>query len=104
MLKNKIENNLDRGRSPTIPDPWENSSPAKEISPVFKTWELFPQPQPSIAPAGSINAPKLPTHQPTSIEILLEDELKLRAVSDRLLKPQLDKALALIYWLEISEN
>lgn len=39
-------------------------------------------------------------HQPTSEEILVEDELKLKTSFGNLLKQQLEKALALLYWLK----
>lgn len=44
------------------------------------------------------NEAKKLSHQCTSEEILLSDELKLKASVGSLLKQQLEKALALIYW------
>lgn len=89
---------------PTIPDPWESSNPTQKPKPIPQTWQLFKEPCPSIEPAGRPGAPSLSSHQSTSTAILLEEELKLKALSDRILKPQLEKALALIYWIEIISN
>ena len=41
---------------------------------------------------------KKSTHQSTSAKILLEDEIKLKTSSNNLLKQQLEKALALLFW------
>ena len=89
---------------PILPDPWESPNPPQKPEPAPQPWKLFKEPCPSSAAAGSPDAPRLPTHQLSSTEILLEEELKLKALSDRILKPQLEKALALIYWLETIAN
>ena len=81
-----------------IADPWQNSSPKPKKNSIPKTWNLFTQTTPLITSAGIPGAPKLPSHQSTSEEILLEDELKLKNSSSGLLKKQLEKALALLFW------
>lgn len=85
-------------RPQNAPDPWLTSSPVQKISPVTQTWHLSTETSPLISPAGNPDAPSLVSHQCTSEEILLSDELKLRASVGSLLKQQLEKALALLYW------
>ena len=81
-----------------IVDPWQNSSSEPKKTKITKTWNFFPETTPLITSAGIPGAPKLPSHQSTSEEILLEDELKLKNSSSSLLKKQLEKALALLFW------
>ncbi len=104
MLFNRAKRLLYRSDSvsdePTVPDPWLTPLPVQKTSAVPEAWHLPLETNPSISPAGSPNAPKLVAHQSTSDEILLEDELKLKTSASKLIKPQLEKALALIYWIE----
>lgn len=102
MLSNKAKNsslpsNSD-SNAPTVPDPWTTPSPVQKTESVTETWHLPTETSPLIRPAGSPNAPKIASHQSTSEEILLEDELKLTTSAGSLLKQQLEKALALLYW------
>ena len=83
---------------PTIPDPWLTPLPVTKTSAVPASWHPL-ETNPSISPATSPDTLKLVGHQSTSDEILLRDELKLKTSASRLIKPQLEKALALIYWL-----
>ncbi len=81
-----------------IPDPWQNSSPEQKTTTVPETWSLLKKTPPLISSAGIPGAPKLTSHQSTSEEILLEDELKLKTSPSSLLKQQLEKALTLLFW------
>ena len=85
-----------------VPDPWLTPLPVPKTSAVPKAWHLPLETNPSISPAVSPNTPKLVAHQSTSDEILLEDELKLKIITSSRIKQQLEKAMALIYWLETS--
>lgn len=85
----------------SIPDPWlipNQANKTQERKTIPKAWQLATEPNPLISPAGSLGVPSLASHQLTSEEILLEEELKL-ALAGSLLK-QLEQALALIYWLK----
>lgn len=104
MLMNKVKNltyELDELASePTIPDPWQTPIPVPKVSVGRSSdWHLPEETNPLISPAGNPDAPKLACHQSTSEEILLGDELKLNSVGRRI-KQQLEKALALLYWLK----
>ena len=83
-----------------VPDPWLTPLPVPKISTVPEAGHLSLETNPSISPAVSPNTAKLIAHQSTSDEILLEDELKLKTIATSRIKQQLEKALALIYWLE----
>ena len=102
MLSNKAKNSSlqsDSGSSAqTVPDPWTTPSPVQKTEPVTETWHLFTETSPLMSLAGSPDAPRIGSHQSTSEEILLEDELKLKTSASSLLKQQLEKALALLYW------
>ena len=80
------------------PDPWQSPSPEQKKTTVPATWNLLPETTPLISSAGIPGAPKLASHHSTSEEILLEDELKLKTSPGNLLKQQLEKALALLFW------
>ncbi|MDJ0746744.1 MAG: hypothetical protein QNJ32_25765 [Xenococcaceae cyanobacterium MO_167.B27] len=104
MLKKKTkepprQSNSDAIAQP-IPDPWSNPSTAKEANPIPETWHLPIEPYPLISPAGNPEAPRLVSHQSTSEEILLQDELKLKTSAGSRIKQQVEGALTLLYWLE----
>ena len=102
MLSNKAENSSlqsDSGSSAqAVPDPWTIPSPVQKKNAIPKTWHLPTETFPLMSSAGSPDAPRIESHQSTSEEILLEDELKLKTSAGSLLKQQLEKALALLYW------
>ena len=81
-------------------DPWQDSPTEAQTMPVPETWNLVNETPPLISSAGipGIGIPSLVGHQATSAEILLEDELKLKTSPGNLLKQQLEKALALLFW------
>lgn len=83
----------------TVRDPWQIPSPVQRTNTVPETWHLSTEAHPLISPAGNPEAPRLISHQSTSEEILLEEELKLKTNVSSLLKQQLEKALTLLYWL-----
>lgn len=81
-----------------IPDPWLISSNGKKVHTLPETWQPPTEPHLLTSTGGGKEAPKLAAHQLTSAEILLRDELKLKNSFGSLLKQQLEKALALLYW------
>ena len=104
MLKNQLQQPHPQPNShataPAIPDPWLTPKTVQKSStPVPKTWHLATEPYPLISPAGSPQAPRLVSHQLTSEEIILEDELRLKLSAGSLLKQQLQNALSLLFWL-----
>lgn len=108
MLMNKISNLTYRSdeisSEPTIPDPWQTPIPVPKVNTIARTssetWHLPKETNSLISPAGNPDAPKLASHQGTSEEILLGDELKLKTSFSRRIKQQLEKALALLYWIK----
>ena len=103
MLNNRAKN-LPRqpdsdSSAQTVPDPWQTPSPVQKTNTVPETWNLLTETSPLISPSGSPEAPRLANPKPASEQILLEDELKLNTSTDSSFKQQLDKALALLYWL-----
>ena len=102
MFPNKAKNSTHQPDSSSsaqnMTDPWQNSSLEQEKTTVPETWNLIPETSPLLSSAGIPGAPKLASHHSTSEEILLEDELKLKTSPGNLLKQQLEKALALLFW------
>ena len=85
-------------RAQNVPDPWSTPSPEPKTNTAPEAWPLSTETSPLISPAGSPDAPRLVSHQSPSEEILLSDELKLKARAGSVIKQQLEKALALLYW------
>ena len=108
MLNNtnqKTPRNNDSDQSPkAIQDPWSIPNQVQEQKIIPEALQLGKELYSLISPAGSPGAPSLASHQFTSEEILLEDELKLKSIASNLLKQQLEKALALIYWLKTTKQ
>ncbi len=104
MLINKAKKLLEQPDSvssaPTVPDPWQTPIPVQKTNTVPETWHLPTETNPLISPAGSPEAPRLVSHQSTSEEILLGDELKLKTTAGSRIKQQLEQALTLLYWLK----
>ena len=105
MLTNeakKLPRQPDSGSSAqTVPDPWQLPSPVQKTNTIPETWHLPTETYPLISPAGSPTAPRLAPPKPASKQILLEDELKLKTSAGSSFKQQLEKALTLLYWVEI---
>ena len=82
-----------------IPDPWE--APNSTVQPKFttKTWQIPIETHHLITAAGSLATPRLAA-APTPIQALLLDELKFRSDAGDKLKTQIEKALALLCWME----
>ncbi len=103
MLNNKTKETPRQTNSDAMgqstPDPWLITNKVQQEHPIPKTWHFPTETHPLISPAGNPEAPRLVSHQSTSEEILLEDELKLKTGAGSLLKQQLEKALALLYWI-----
>ena len=85
--------------APNVADPWQIPSPVEKTNTVPQNWHFPTETHPLISAAGKPEAPRLISHQSTSEEILLGDELKLQVNTNSLFQQQLAKALALIYWL-----
>ncbi|MBE9043395.1 hypothetical protein IQ255_03050 [Pleurocapsales cyanobacterium LEGE 10410] len=107
MLFKQAKNLLYRSNStssePTVSDPWQIPIPVPKATAVSHGYST-PETNPALGPAGSPDAPKLFAHQSTSDEILLGDEIKLKTSASRQIEPQLEQALALIYWLKTIER
>jgi hypothetical protein len=82
-----------------IPDPWEAPNPTVQTKFTTNTWQIPIETHPLIAAAGNPAAPRLAA-APTPIQVLLQDELKLRVDVSSKLKTQMEKALALLCWRE----
>lgn len=85
---------------PTVSDPWQTPIPVPKTNTVTESWHFSTETNPLISPAASAEAPRLASHQSTSEEILLGDELKLKTTASRKIKQQLEQALTLLYWLK----
>lgn len=88
---------LGSGRQ-AVPDPWQTPSPVQKTHTIPETGHFPTETSPLIGPSGNPEAPRIGSHQSTSEEILLEDELKLKNSPGSLLKQKLEKAFALLYW------
>ena len=102
MLPNKAkksthQSDLDASLD-NMSDPWQDSPTEPMTMPVPQTWNLAQENSSLISSLGIPGTPSLAGHQSTSAEILLEDELKLKTSPGNLLKQQLEKALALLFW------
>jgi hypothetical protein len=97
---------------PMIPDPWETPEPEPHFPTPLELDRLLREPHPlmnaaeeflEIAPAGMPGAELLPAHTGSSeidpAEVLLKNELKLHDYVVETFNVQLEKALALLYWL-----
>lgn len=85
---------------PTAPDPWQTPVPVQKTNTVPESWHFAAETKPLISPAGKSEAPVLFAHQSTSEEILLGDELKLKTSAGSRIKPQIEQALTLLYWMK----
>lgn len=79
-----------------LPDPWDTPTTDKK---TITAEQICPQPDSFDLAASSECQRRLPAHQAIAQD-LLEDELKLKANLSESLKDWLEKALALLYWLE----
>lgn len=79
-----------------LPDPWDTLSEEKAIA-------AHNLQQPSLERMVSLSQKLLPAHRAIAQD-LLADELKLKVHLSHSLKDWLDKALALLYWLEMKQN
>ncbi|MGL4622179.1 hypothetical protein [Chroococcidiopsis sp.] len=82
-----------------IPDPWEAPNPTIPSRFTANTWQIPSETHHLIAAAGNPALPRLAAAL-TPIQVLLQDELKLRVDASSRLKTQLEKALALLCWME----
>ncbi len=79
-------------KSPPIPDPWELPSPALKGKFSPDLWKFPKETYPLIAPAGNPNALRLTAIEPNLVQVLLQDELKLKVGASKKLAVQLEKA------------
>lgn len=86
-------------KSQLIPDPWEAPNPTIPTKFTTDTWQTPPETHHLITAAGNPAAPRLAA-APTPIQVLLQDELKLRIDAGGKLKTQMEKALTLLCWME----
>jgi hypothetical protein len=108
MLSNTRPSNSEPQKN-TIPDPWEDTSPTHP----GKLWQFQPDAHPLMSPApepdvllGVTERPgilRLKGPKTSSVRVLLQDGLKLKAYAKGQLKNQLEKALALLTWLGEAE-
>jgi len=82
-----------------IPDPWEAPNPTVQTKSTANTWQIPIESHHLITAAGNLAAPRLAAAL-TPIQVLLQDELKLRVDVSGKLKTQMEKALALLCWMK----
>lgn len=92
-----------------LPDPWTTSTPEPHFPSPLELDRLLREPHPliraatpyaAICPAGVPGALSLPTHAQSDVSssgVLLQNELKLSILPERL-QNQIEQALALLYW------
>lgn len=81
-----------------IPDPWETPSPIIETQSIPNSWQIPTETHHLIPPAGNPEARRLPPAF-NPITVLLQDEIKLKLVGDKL-KTQIEQALGFLCWME----
>jgi hypothetical protein len=84
-----------------IPDPWEAPNPTIQPKSTTNTWQIPIETHHLITAAGNPTLPRL-VAAPTPIQVLLQDEIKLRVDASSTLKTQLEKALTLLCWMELA--
>jgi hypothetical protein len=82
-----------------IPDPWETPNSTAQTKFTANTWQIPREAHHLITAAGNPAALRLAA-APTPIQLLLQDELKLKPDASSKLKTQMEKALALLCWME----
>lgn len=82
-----------------IPDPWEDPNPTVQTKFIANTWQIPIETHHLITAALNPAVPRLAA-APTLIQVLLQEELKLRNDACGKLKTQMEKALALLCWME----
>ncbi|MGC8711777.1 MAG: hypothetical protein ACP5RH_05240 [Leptodesmis sp.] len=106
------------GASPTpkteslVPDPWEVKEPEPRFPSPLELDRLLREPHPlisaaeelpEISPAGQPGVELLPApkggREVDLVAVLLNNELKLRNYVFKAISAQVEKALALLYWL-----
>jgi hypothetical protein len=103
MLKERSREPTSRSTSENnlqlIPDPWELPSPELETESA-QAWQPAIELHPLIGAGGNPAALQLPSPKFNSIELLLQDWLKLRTERAKKLAENLREALGLLYWME----
>ncbi|OWY63942.1 hypothetical protein B7486_50100 [cyanobacterium TDX16] len=82
-----------------IPDPWEAPNPTVQPKFTANTGQIPIETHHLITAAGNPALPRLAAAL-TPIQVLLQDELKLRVNASSTLETQLEKALVLLYWMQ----
>jgi hypothetical protein len=103
MLENKSRQPSDESASSAIaqplPDPWESPSPTVAAGTVLDEWKFPTEPHPLIQTTDSSEVLLLPAPTLNPIQILLQDELKLKAWKEEKLASGINQALALLGWM-----
>jgi hypothetical protein len=103
MLKERSRESISRSTSENnwqlIPDPWELPSPERE-SESTQAWQPAIELHPLISAGGNPTALQLPSPEINSIELLLQDWLKLGKEQAKKLAENVREALGLLYWIE----
>ncbi len=81
-----------------IPDPWETPSPEVAAKSIPDTRLIPTVNHPLFYPLGIPESRRLPPEF-NPIKVLLQDEMKLKVVGEKL-KTQMDQALGLLCWME----
>jgi hypothetical protein len=84
-----------------IEDPWEIPDQDVKTTPS-QSWQLPLQLHPLLAQEGNPNALRLPSPHSKPAQLLIQDWLKLGTEKAKTLTRNFKKALALLYWLEIT--
>jgi hypothetical protein len=95
MLKKLSSSSVEK----LIPDPWDTPSPVVETQAIPNTWQLPTDTHPLIPPIEVPESRRL-SPSPNPIQLLLQDELKLKGAAGGKLKTQIQTALGLLCWIE----
>jgi hypothetical protein len=110
MLEDTVKS-TDQSAANAIPDPWEAELPT-EPKPAHPVWQFpldphheipaAPAPDGILSPQGDLAALQIPAHashpEPSSTEVLLQEELKLDATQAKSLWDHIRDLLALLWW------
>ncbi|HEY9831323.1 MAG TPA: hypothetical protein V6D26_12140 [Stenomitos sp.] len=102
LSSNPPDQSVPLAEASVIPDPWETPRPAVNVNSTSMPWSFPKEPYLLISPAGNLGIPQLTTSQPNSLQLLLEQGLKLRAYAGGKLTAQIRETLALLYWIRLA--
>ena len=102
LSRNPLDQSVPLAEASFIPDPWETTRPAFDVNSTSIAWSFPKEPYLLISPAGNLGIPQLTTSKPNSLQLLLEQGLKLRAYAGGQLTAQIRETFALLYWIRLS--